>query len=196
MGPQPRGHRAVLTPPPTVLFGGYVEANATGAEEMASAWGLLLPQPLKQRGAQLHQPNAPCKDYFAEEKLIATMETSEEWAEWLQEKYLLNKLVTHSELFPFLFTITFFLKHQALIFPVKRRQLRPPGNLHLLEVSIFVFNQSHSLDHPHIFWLKPWKHNVQDFGNTLYLTWAKWNALLDYTYDLRYLGYLAFGTGP
>lgn len=25
---------------------------------------------------------------------------------------------------------------------------------------------------------------------------AKWNVLLDYTYDLRYLGYLAFGTGP
>lgn len=44
-----------------------------------------------------HQPKASCKGYVAEAKLIAAMETSEEWAKWLQLEYLF-KLVIHTEL--------------------------------------------------------------------------------------------------
>lgn len=53
---------------------------------------------MKRGGAEPHQPMVSCKDYVAEAKLIATTETSEEWAKWLQLEYLFNKLVIHTEL--------------------------------------------------------------------------------------------------
>ena len=72
-------------------------AAPCGRAALSPAGTMLSPLLTHSPVMEPHQPKASYKGYVAEAKLIATMETSEEWAKWLQLEYLF-KLVIHTEL--------------------------------------------------------------------------------------------------